>query len=132
MRYFITQGQLHSIIYNYLDDKFSESDGKKIVNVHNPDAYRIELFANTGSEKIVYYFFGTGEYDDWGPGGEGTKHYGHGMLQVHPNIIDTMRQMILIRETKVIDIVADWVSEKFGVDIDEVSIYPKRDKPTVY
>jgi hypothetical protein len=40
--------------------------------------------------------------------------------------------MITIRETKVVDIIADWVSQKFDVDIDEVSIYPKRKNTPVY
>ena len=132
MRYIITQGQLDSIVYNYLDKKFSESDGKKIVNPHNPDAYRIELHPNTGSEEITYYFYGSGEFDDTYFGMEARKHYGIGHLHIHPDIVDTIRLMITIRETKVLDIVADWFSQKFEVDIDEVSIFPKRGKTPVY
>jgi hypothetical protein len=130
MRYIITQGQLHSIIYNYLDDKFSESDGEKIVNPSNPDAYSIEL--KSDGEEIKYYFFDTGEYNDEDFGVEATKHYGIGILHIHPDIVDTIRLTVTIRETKVVDIIADWFSEKFGVDIDEVSIYPYRKKPPVY
>jgi hypothetical protein len=40
--------------------------------------------------------------------------------------------MVSIRETKVMDVVADWFSEKFDVDIDEVSIYPHRRNTPVY
>jgi hypothetical protein len=30
------------------------------------------------------------------------------------------------------DIIADWFSEKFNEDIDEISIYPERRNPPVY
>jgi hypothetical protein len=132
MRYIITQTQLHSIIYKYLDEKFSESDGKKIVNPHNRDAYRIALLPNTGNGGITYYFFGSGEFDDAYFGMETRKHYGIGHLHIHPDIVETIRLMVSIRETKVMDVVADWFSEKFDVDIDEVSIYPKRKNTPVY
>jgi hypothetical protein len=53
-------------------------------------------------------------------------------LHVHHNIVDDLRKLIKTRETKVMDIVADWFSEKYNVDIDEVSIYPTRKTPAVY
>jgi hypothetical protein len=51
---------------------------------------------------------------------------------MHPDIVDTLRQLINIRESKVVDIVADWFSEKFEVDIDEISVYPERKTPAIY
>jgi hypothetical protein len=122
MRYFITQGQLHSIIYNYLDEKLENVTTDKITNPINPNAYRIEM----GDDLITYFYYGPGEDDD------GNIHYGVGMLHIHPDIVDTLRQLINIRQSKVVDIVADWFSEKFEVDIDETSIYPNRKKPPVY
>lgn len=132
MRYIITSSQMHQVVYKYLDDIFGNSDSEKIQNPHNPNAYRIELKTPKRADTISYYYFGEGEYDDWGPGGEGTKHYGVGHLHVHHNIVDDLRRMIKTRETKVMDMVADWFSEKYNVDIDEVSVYPKRKKPAVY
>lgn len=126
MRYIITQGQLHQVIYKYLDNIFGNSDSEKIQNPHNPDAYRIELKVPKKSETISYFYYGPGEYDD------DTKHYGIGTLHIHPYIVDDLRRLIKTRETKVMDIVADWFSEKYQVDIDEVSIYPDRKKPAVY
>ena len=92
------------------------------VNPLNPNAYRIEM----GDDLITYFYYGPGEYDD------GEPHYGIGSLHVHPDIVDTLRKLIKIRESKVVDIVADWFSEKFGVDVDETSIYPYRKTPTTY
>lgn len=126
MRYIITQGQLHQIVYKYLDNIFGNSDSEKIQNPHNPDAYRIELKAPEKSETISYFYYGPGEYDD------DTKHYGIGSLHIHPDIVDTIRKLVGIRETKVVDIVTDWFSEKFEVDVDEISIYPERKTPAVY
>jgi hypothetical protein len=86
----------------------------------------------TISDNTLYVFFGEVEYDDYGYDSEGTKHYGVGHLHVHHNIVDDLRRLIKTRETKVMDVVADWFSEKFDVDIDEVSIYPKRKNTPVY
>jgi len=132
MRYIITQGQLHQVVYKYLDDIFGNSDSEKKQNPLNPDAYRIELKTPKRADTISYYYFGEGEYDDYGYDSEGTKHYGVGHLHVHHNIVDDLRRLIKTRETKVMDIVADWFSEKYNVDIDEVSIYPTRKTPAVY
>ena len=126
MRYIITQGQLHQIVYKYVDDIFQKLDFEKIQNPYNPDSYRIELKVPEKSETISYFYYGPGEYDD------DTKHYGIGSLHIHPDIVDTIRKLVGIRETKVVDIVTDWFSEKFEVDVDEISIYPERKTPAVY
>ena len=110
MRYIITQTQLHNIVYKYLDNTFKNVEPNKQINAHNPNAYRLIL------GNITYFYYGPGEYDD------NTPHYGVG----------TLRNMISVRESKVIDIIADWFSEKFGVDVDEISIHPRRKEPPVY
>lgn len=132
MRYIITQSQLHKIVYKYLDSMFAGVEAKKEVNIHNENAYRISLTAPKTNDEITYYFYGTGEYDDWRAGGEGTKHFGIGHLHINPDIVDALRVMVRARETKVVDIISDWFSEKYQVDIDEVALYPKRKKPPVY
>jgi len=125
-RYIITQNQMHSVIYKYLDNMFDINSFTKEINPYNKDAYRIDLIDNYGNNTINYFWFGPGEYDD------DTKHYGIGNIHIHPDIVDTLRQMITIRESKVMDIIADWFSEKFNEDIDEISIYPERRNPPVY
>jgi hypothetical protein len=120
-RYIITQTQLHNVIYKYLDNMFEDITLNREINPYNSDAYRLEL-----GDYIKYFYYGPGEYDD------GEPHYGVGMLHIHPDIVDTLRQMISVRESKVVDIVADWFSEKFDVDIDETSIYPQRKNPPTY
>jgi len=122
MRYIITSSQIHQVVYQYLNNMSKDITTDKKINPYNPNAYRIEL----GDDAITYFYFGPGEYDD------DTKHYGIGMLHIHPNIVDELRQLIKIRETKVVDIIADWFSEKFNLDVDNISIYPERKTPAVY
>ena len=122
MRYIITSSQIHQVVYQYLNNMLKDVKPNNKVNSYNPDAYRIEM----GDDLITYFYYGPGEYDD------GEPHYGIGSLHIHPDIVDTLRKLIKIRESKVVDIVADWFSEKYNVDIDEVSIYPTRKNPAVY
>jgi hypothetical protein len=128
MRYIITQGQLHQVVYKYLDGIFENSSSEKKQNPYNPVAYNIELKTPKRADTISYFYYGPGTYDD----DYDTEHSGIGTLHVHPNIIDDLRRLIKTRETKVMDMVADWFSEKYEVDIDEVSIYPNRKTPPVY
>ena len=121
MRYIITSSQMHQVVYQYLDNMFKNVKPNKQINPYNPNAYRIDL-----GEYISYFYYGPGEYDD------GNIHYGVGSIHIHPEIVDTLRQIIKIRESKVLDIVSDWFSEKFEVDIDETSVYPERKTPAIY
>jgi len=122
MRYIITSSQMHQVVYQYLNNMLKDVEPNNKVNPLNPNAYRIEM----GDDLITYFYYGPGEYDD------DTPHYGIGSLHVHPDIVDTLRKLIKTRESKVMDMVADWFSEKYNVDIDEVSIYPTRKNPAVY
>lgn len=128
MRYIITQSQLHSIVYRYLDEMFSNEDFRKKNNPHVEDGntWRVDMYSKNGKDKISYFWFGPGEYDD------GTPHNGVGSLHVHPNIADFIRRTFSVREGKALDIVGDWVSEKLGVDIDEIAVYPHRNNPPSY
>lgn len=122
MRYIITQTQLHSLIYRYLDEMFSNKDFRKEINpyVKDENTWRIDMFSDEGKELLNYFWYGPGEYDD------GTPHNGVGSLHIHYIIADTLKTTFSIRESKVLDIVADWVSETLGVDIDEIAIYPEK------
>jgi hypothetical protein len=131
MRYIITTTQAHTIVYKFLDTLFLKRGEKKQQNPHNPDAYSIKL-ESSGDLTLNYYYFGPGEYDDDGPFTPATKHLGVGHLHAHPYVVDSLRGILNIRETRVLDMIADWFSEKYEVDIDDISIYPKRKKPAAY
>jgi hypothetical protein len=128
MRYVITQGQLHRVVYKYLDNIFDGAEPLNIPNPYSDNTYRMELRSKKNKMNVTYYYYGPGTYDD----DDDTKHNGVGELSIHADLIDTLRELISIRQTKVFDLISDWFSEKYNVDVDEVSIYPERKKPPVY
>lgn len=122
MRYIISPSQFHNLIYKYLDDMFSEKKFKKEINpyVKDGNTWHIDLSSDSGKNLISYFWYGPGEDDD------GNIHSGVGSLQIHYNLLDSLRGFLGIRESKIQDIIADWVSETLNVDVDEISIYPAR------
>jgi hypothetical protein len=128
MRYVITQSQFHTLIYKYLNNLFSKKDFRKELNpyVKDGNTWHIEMFNDSGKELLSYFWFGPGEDDD------GNPHNGVGNLHVNPEIIDTLRGIFSVRESKILDIVADWASETLNADIDEISIFPHRNKTPNY
>jgi hypothetical protein len=128
MRYIITSSQLHMLIYKYLDSIFSNKDFRKELNPHVSDdnTWRVDLYDNNEKNLITYFWFGPGTDDDDNP------HNGIGSLHINPTILDSLRTMFSIRESKIKDIIADWVSERFNTDVDEIDIHPSRNKTPNY
>lgn len=128
MRYIITPTQLHNLIYRFLGDMFTKRDFRKEVNpyVSDGNTWHIDMFDDKGKRLISYYWYGPGVDDD------DQEHHGTGSLLVHPSIVDKLRSNLGIRESRVLDVIADWVSETLESDIDEIDIYPQRDKRPVY
>jgi hypothetical protein len=124
MRYVITPTQFHNLVYGYLNKMFGKKDFRK--DVIDDGDWRIDMFDDKERELISYFWYGPGEYDD------GTPHNGIGSLHVNPKIVDFIRSTFSMRESKVLDIIADWVSETLGVDIDEITVFPKRTSPPNY
>lgn len=124
MRYVITPTQFHNLVYSYLNKMFGKKDFRK--DVIDDENWRIDMFDDKERELISYFWYGPGEYDD------GTPHNGIGSLHVNPKIVDFIRSTFSMRESKVLDIIADWVSETLSVDIDEISVFPKRPSPPTY
>lgn len=122
MRYIISSSQFHKVIYKFLENLFSNKDFRKEINpyVKDGNTWHIDMYNNDKLILISYYWYGPGEDDD------GNPHRGVGSLHVHPDIADTLRGTFTVRESKILDIIADWVSETLNVDIDEISIYPQR------
>ena len=69
MRYIITQSQLHTLVYSYLDEMFSNEDFERKINEYDKsgNTWRIHMNDDNGNEKIVYFWFGPGEDDDGNP-----------------------------------------------------------------
>lgn len=126
-RYIITDTQLHSVIYKYLDSLIDKSKDEK--SSYNGRGYTVRMYNSDGKKLLYYIWYGAGgAYDD----DDDTVHNGIGNLQIHPYIADFIRNTFRIRETKAIDIISDWVSNKIGSEVDTATIYPNREKPTIY
>jgi len=129
MRYIITPSQFHSLIYKFLEDMFSNKDFRKEINPYVKDGktWRVDMFDDSGKKRLLTYFwYGPGEDDD------GNPHNGVGSLHIHYQILDSLRGFLGIRESKIQDIIADWVSETLNADIDEIAIHPARNKTPNY
>lgn len=120
MRYVITQDQFHNAIYKILNQNLGEVE--KEINHYDKtgDTYRLNIFDPNGKEFLTYFYYPPGEDDD------GNLHDGIGSLHIHWETDDMIRKIFSIRGTKVMDVIADWVSDKFGVDVDDVSIFPTK------
>jgi hypothetical protein len=128
MRYIITPSQFHSLIYKFLDDIFPNKDFRKEINpyVKDGDTWRIHMFDEDDRNLITYFWYGPGDDDD------GNPHNGIGLIYVHHEIVDTLRNTFSVRESKILDIIADWVSETLNVDIDKIAIYPNKNETLNY
>ena len=122
MRYVITKDQFHKVVYNMLNDMLEGGKVEKEINpyVKSGKTYRLNMFDANGKEFMSYFFYEPGEDDD------GNPHDGHGSIHVNWTVDDKIRKLLSLRQTKVWDIIADWVTDKFGVDVDEVDVYPTR------
>jgi hypothetical protein len=122
MRYVITKDQFHHVVYNILDELLEDGKVEREKNPHvkSGKTYRLNMYDKNGENFITYFYFEPGEDDD------GNVHDGHGSIHLHWKVNDTIKKLLSIRQTKVSDIVGDWVSDKFNVDVDEIDIYPTK------
>ena len=120
MRYVITKDQFHKIVYNILDEMLEGGGVKREENPYSNGAYRIHMYNSDDEEIIVYFYFPSGEDDD------GNPHNGIGSIHVNWAIDEKITKIFSLRQSKVLDIIADWVTDKFGVDVDEVDVHPKK------
>jgi hypothetical protein len=123
MRYVITKDQFHKVIYSILDGIVKDG---RIVKENNPysstGGYDIALYdGDTNNEDNIvlqYYYFPSDddEYDGYSEE--------RGKLHVNFKLDNKLKNLLSIRQSKILDIIGDWVSDKFNVDVDEVVIYP--------
>lgn len=120
MRYIITQDQFHNAIYKILNQNLGNVE--KEINPYDKtgNTYRLNMFDQNGKEFLNYFYFPPGEDDD------GNPHNGQGSIHIHWETDDMIRKIFSIRGTKVKDVISDWVSDTFGVDVDEADIYPEK------
>ena len=116
------------MVYRYLTEIFSKEDFRNFKNpyVEDGSVWRVEIYTDDGEHPMSYFWYGPGEDDD------GNPHNGMGSLYIDSNLVDNLRISLNVRESKIIDIIADWVSEKLNVEIDEVDITREPGNRSVY
>jgi hypothetical protein len=118
----ITKDQFHKIVYNILNEMLEGGNVEKEINpyVKSGKTYRLNMYNKDGQEFMNYFYYEPGEDDD------GNPHEGHGSIHVNWQVNDKITKLLSIRQSKVLDMIADWVTDTFNVDVDEVEIYPKK------
>lgn len=127
-RYIITDTQLHSVVYQYMDKLIDREKDKK-ESPWSDEGYTMRLYDKDGINRLFYAWYAPGSsYDD----DDDTVHNGIGHLQVHPKIVDFIRTMFKVRETKALDLIGDWFTNRVNTEVDEIVIHPNRPTPPVY
>jgi hypothetical protein len=126
-RYVITDTQSKDVIHKYLDNNIIKPEEKE--NPHEKGSYSTKMLDKNNDTMFLYiWYVKGGEYDD----DDSTVHNGIGHVQVHPKIVDLFRQMFKMRESKILDIISEWVDKNVKDEVDTVTIWPQRAKPPVY
>ena len=118
MRYVITEGQFHRVVYKYLQDLLDNgSYTKGDAGYGNTSIWVYEGDKKNEDDNIMFYI--------WYPPGSddvGKPHNGVGFLSIDESITSTLGKLLSVRPNTVMDIVADWFTETFEYDVDSVEL----------
>jgi hypothetical protein len=126
MRYVITQGQFHRAVYKYLQDLLDNGTYKQdYPGIHGNT--RIFIYEGTTTKDEVMLYI-------WHPPGSALyisqPHNGVGYLYIDDSITSTLGKLLSVRPNTVMDIVADWFTETFEYDVDDVEVsHPEEELP---
>lgn len=117
MKYVITQSQFHKLVYGYLN-KLVKSAEVDIQNSKYEEGGFSVTVDTDGQRKFTYQFSPEGEsWDD-----PTDKIYPeNGSLIIKRGITDDMKDLFGLRKSKLFDLIADWFTETYKVDVDSVS-----------
>jgi hypothetical protein len=119
MKYVITATQFDKVLNLYLM-KYLGKDftTRREENPYVEGGYSLEVIKKNGDKVFQYNFFPAGEsWDD-----PSDKIYpANGNLYIKKPLVEDLIDFLNVRETKVLDLVADWFTQKFDVDVDYVS-----------
>ena len=117
MKYVITQSQFHKLVYGYLNKLVKSAEVVKENNKYVKGGFSVMVKTN-GEQQFTYQFTPEGEsWDD-----PTDKIYpDNGTLIIKNGIADDMTDLFGLRKSKIFDLIADWFTERYEVDVDEVS-----------
>ena len=117
MKYVITQNQFHKLVYGYLNKLVKSADVVREESRYVKGGFSVIVDTN-GQRRFTYQFTPEGEsWDD-----PTDKIYPeNGSLVIKNGIVDDMKDLFGLRKSKIFDLIADWFTETYEVDVDNVS-----------
>ena len=117
-RYIISQSQLFDLVENFMSEQMA---GGEVIK-RDTDDYgntRWDLYSKSG--KFLMYYIHYGEKHMNGKVVENESGY----LSLQHSLVSLFMRNLRFRQSKALDLLADWFTKTFEVDIDSVDIYMK-------
>jgi len=117
-RYIISQSQLFDLVENFMSEQMAGGEVRK----RDTDDYgntRWDLYSKSG--KFLMYYIHYGEKHMNGKVVENESGY----LSLQHSLVSLFMRNLRFRQSKVLDLLADWFTKTFDVDIDSVDIHMK-------
>ena len=117
-RYIISQSQLFDLVENFMSEQMADGEVRK----RDTDDYgntRWDLYSKSG--KFLMYYIHYGEKHMNGKVVENESGY----LSLQHSLVSLFMRNLRFRQSKALDLLADWFTKTFEVDIDSVDIYMK-------
>ena len=115
-RYVISQSQLFDLVENFMAEQMVGGEVRKS-DTDNYGNTKWDLYNKNG--KWLMYYIHYGEKHMNGKVVEGESGY----LSLQHSLVTLFMRNLRFRESKVLDLLADWFTKTFDVDIDSVDIY---------
>jgi len=117
-RYIISQSQLFDLVENFMSEQMAGGQVRK----RDTDDYgntRWDLYSKSGMFLMYYIHYGPKHMN--GKVVEDESGY----LSLDKRLVSLFMRNLRFRESKVLDLLADWFTKTFEADIDSVDIYKR-------
>jgi len=117
-RYIISQSQLFDLVENFMSEQMAGGEVRK----RDTDDYgntRWDLYSKSGKFLMYYIHYGPKHMN-----GKVVENES-GYLSLQHSLVSLFMRNLRFRQSKVLDLLADWFTKTFDVDIDSVDIHMK-------
>ena len=117
MKYVISESQLFELVENFMSERMK--GGK--VNKGETTQFgttRWDLYDKDGKWIMYYYHTGQQHHAD---GSKAEDEWTS--VSIDERLVTLFGRNLRFRESKVMDLMADWFTKTFGLDVDDVSVY---------
>lgn len=117
-RYIISQSQLFDLVENFMSEQMEGGEVRK----RDTDDYgntRWDLYSKSGKFLMHYIHYGEKHMD-----GKVVENES-GYLSLQHSLVSLFMRNLRFRQSKALDLLADWFTKTFEADIDSVDIYMK-------